>query len=68
VLPAEAEPATASLFIVNPLAGLGGRLLGLFSTHPPAEERIRKLRAMASQVRWNGFGEAPVARARGLVR
>lgn len=45
-VPAEGEPATASLFIVNPLAGLGG-LAGLFSTHPPMEERVRRLRAMA---------------------
>lgn len=45
-VPGEAEPATASLFIVNPLAGAGG-LLKLFSTHPPVEERVRRLRAMA---------------------
>ncbi|WP_448383169.1 zinc metalloprotease HtpX [Desulfosoma sp.] len=41
----EAKPATAHLFIVNPLSG--GALLNLFSTHPPIEERIRRLRAMA---------------------
>lgn len=40
----EAKPATAHLFIVNPLSG--GALLNLFSTHPPIEERIRRLRAM----------------------
>jgi heat shock protein HtpX len=67
-LPARTEPAMASLFIVNPLAGLGGRLLGLFSTHPPAEERIRRLRAMTAQARRGGFSDAPMARARGLVR
>lgn len=39
------QPATASLFIVNPLAG-ASRLFALFSTHPPMEERIRRLRAM----------------------
>jgi heat shock protein HtpX len=39
-------PATASLFIVNPFAGRGG-LLRLFSTHPPAEERIARLEAMS---------------------
>jgi heat shock protein HtpX len=44
--PAQAEPATASLYIVNPFGSLGG-LTGLFSTHPPAEERVRRLRAMA---------------------
>lgn len=38
------EPATAHMFIVNPLSGRG--LAGLFSTHPPIEERIRRLEAM----------------------
>jgi heat shock protein HtpX len=41
-LPMDANPATAHLFIVNPLTG--GSLLNLFSTHPPIEERIRRLR------------------------
>jgi heat shock protein HtpX len=46
VLPMEeARPATAHLFIVNPLTG--GSLLRLFSTHPPMEERIARLEAMA---------------------
>jgi heat shock protein HtpX len=46
MIPAESmQPATASLFIVNPLAG-GTRLMHLFSTHPPMGERIRRLRAM----------------------
>ena len=39
-----ANPATAHLFIVNPLSG--GALANLFSTHPPIEERIRRLRTM----------------------
>lgn len=43
--PLEASPATAHLFIVNPLSGAS--LARLFSTHPPTEERIRRLRAMA---------------------
>ncbi len=42
---AEANPATAHLFIVNPLRARG--LSGLFATHPPMEERIRRLREMA---------------------
>lgn len=40
----EASPATAHMFIVNPLTG--GGLMTLFSTHPPMEERIARLRAM----------------------
>jgi heat shock protein HtpX len=43
--PMDATPATAHLFIVNPLSGEG--LLALFSTHPPIQERIARLRAMA---------------------
>jgi len=39
-----AGPATAHLFIVNPLSGQA--LMRLFSTHPPTEERIARLRAM----------------------
>ena len=42
---AEAHPASAHLFIVNPLSGL--RLDGLFATHPPTEERVARLLAMA---------------------
>ena len=42
--PAQVEPATASLYIVNPLTG--GGLASLFSTHPPMEERIARLRAL----------------------
>lgn len=45
----EARPATAHLFIVNPLSG--GSLLKLFSTHPPMEERIARLEAMAHGAR-----------------
>lgn len=44
---AEAHPETGQMMIMNPLAG--GGLAGLFSTHPPTEERIRLLRAMARQ-------------------
>ena len=39
-------PATAHLFIINPLKQ--GGLMKLFSTHPPTEERIKRLEQMAS--------------------
>jgi heat shock protein HtpX len=45
VIPMQATPATAHLFIVNPLTG--GMLRSLFSTHPSTEERVARLRAMA---------------------
>jgi heat shock protein HtpX len=44
-----AQPAFAHLYIVNPLSGQ--TLAGLFSTHPPLEERVRRLEAMAYQRR-----------------
>jgi len=43
-IPMDANPSTAHMFIVNPLSGRA--LAGLFSTHPPIEERIRRLRSM----------------------
>ena len=43
-IPMEANPATENMFIVSPLTG--GGLMSLFSTHPPIEERIARLRAM----------------------
>ncbi len=42
--PMEVNPASAQMYIVNPLKG--GSIAGLFSTHPPMEERIRRLLAM----------------------
>lgn len=44
IMPMNANPATAHMFIVNPLTG--GGLLALFSTHPPIEERVRRLEKM----------------------
>lgn len=43
-IPLDASPQTAHLFIVNPLSGRS--LAKLFSTHPPLEERVQRLRAM----------------------
>ncbi|HSR16552.1 MAG TPA: zinc metalloprotease HtpX [Ignavibacteriaceae bacterium] len=41
-----AAPATAHLFIVNPLSGSG--IMKIFSTHPPVEERIKRLQEIAA--------------------
>jgi heat shock protein HtpX len=41
-----AGPATAHLFIVNPLRGRSASIMNLLSTHPPIEERIRRLQEM----------------------
>jgi heat shock protein HtpX len=42
--PMDANPSTAHMFIVNPLTGKS--LMSLFSTHPPIEERVARLRSM----------------------
>jgi len=48
VVPSQtAQPAFAHLYLVNPLSGQ--TFANLFSTHPPLEERIRRLEAMAHQ-------------------
>ncbi len=47
--PMDVNPSTAHMYIVNPLAG--GGMASLFSTHPPMDERIRRLEAMAAEWR-----------------
>lgn len=58
---AEANPATAHLFIVNPLSGRGAD--NLFSTHPSTKNRIEKLQVMAGNMppaaSSGGWGSAP---------
>ena len=46
-IPLAANPSTAHMFIVNPLTGKS--LMNLFSTHPPVEERVARLRTMMSR-------------------
>jgi heat shock protein HtpX len=41
----ELSPSTAHMYIFNPLSG--GGLKSLFSTHPPVEDRVARLEAMA---------------------
>ena len=43
-VPLKASPATAHMFILSPLSGKG--MMSLFSTHPPVEKRVERLRAM----------------------
>lgn len=43
-IPLESTPATAHMFIMSPLSGKG--MMSLFSTHPPMEKRVERLRAM----------------------
>jgi len=45
VFPMRVNPAAEALFIVNPLHA--GAMASLFATHPPLEERVRRLRALA---------------------
>jgi heat shock protein HtpX len=49
-VPLQVNQAAAPLYIVNPLAALSGRSMSkLFSTHPPTEERVARLRRMAGE-------------------
>lgn len=47
MVPSHMPAQAAHMCIVNPLAGVGGMLKNLLSTHPPIEERVNRLRAMA---------------------
>jgi heat shock protein HtpX len=49
VAPQSVEPATASLYIVNPLTSARS-FLAIFSTHPPIEDRVERLRALAFEI------------------
>jgi heat shock protein HtpX len=53
---AEANPASAHMFIINPLSGM--RLDSLFATHPPTGERIRRLLELAPPAPMGGRGDA----------
>ncbi|MFG1299425.1 zinc metalloprotease HtpX [Xanthobacter sp. V3C-3] len=53
---AEANPATAHMFIINPLSG--ARMDNLFSTHPNVENRIAALRDLAGRMGGSGGGHA----------
>jgi heat shock protein HtpX len=64
---AEHNPATAHMFIINPLSG--ERMDNLFSTHPATENRIAALRALAQQMgtgggNWGGTSAQPTSAPR----
>jgi heat shock protein HtpX len=49
--PRSLQPGEAHMFIVNPLAAFGGRgITGLFSSHPPTDERVARLHALEGEV------------------
>jgi heat shock protein HtpX len=47
-IPMQVAPAAAPLAQVNPLAAYGGGIARMFSTHPPTQERVERLEAMAA--------------------
>ena len=50
-IPMHVAPAAAPMAQVNPLAAHGGRMMKWFATHPPTEERVARLEAMAGEQR-----------------
>jgi heat shock protein HtpX len=60
-VPMETNPATAHLFIINPLSG--ARMDNLFSTHPSVENRIRALEAMAAEMPQPSMRPSPIPTA-----
>jgi heat shock protein HtpX len=46
-IPMQVSPAVAPLAQVNPLAAVGGGMARMFSTHPPTEDRVRRLEELA---------------------
>jgi heat shock protein HtpX len=58
-MPAERNPASAHLFIVNPLSG--ARMDNLFSTHPDVENRIARLNEMAREMGESGTAPSPAS-------
>jgi heat shock protein HtpX len=60
--PAEKNPATAHLFIINPLSGKS--VGALFSTHPKTQDRVQRLEQLAQEWGKTGGSSAPQAAAR----
>lgn len=65
-VPLNANPATAHMFIVNPLSGR--RLQSLFSTHPPIEERVARLRGRPRSARGSDGSGGSSEQEEGLGR
>lgn len=63
-IPMQVNPAAAQLAIVNPLTGRKRGFAGLFSTHPPTEERVARLVEQARQVEQARRGRVRQARRR----
>lgn len=55
-VPMDVDPAQATAYIINPFTGRRVQFAGLFSSHPPTEERIARLRAQSSPVHRGPLG------------